>query len=192
MATPCKRFPLRQVVMTTAVPILFITGTVGVGKTSVAGEVSEQLDKAGVAHAFVDIDSLRWCYPRPPHDRFRTELAMKNLAAVWRNFQAAGATYLVLADVLESRDELERYRAAVPGAEFLVVRLRAEPHTLASRVQTRELGSGLEWHRQRTAELAEQMDRSQVEDMLVDTEGKSIMTIAREILERSKWSRYFP
>ncbi|MEO6891542.1 MAG: AAA family ATPase [Ktedonobacteraceae bacterium] len=178
--------------MTTTVPILFITGPVGVGKTSVAGEISEQLDKAGVAHAFVDIDSLRWCYPRPPHDRFHTELGMKNLAVVWRNFQVAGAACLVLVDVLESRDVLERYRAAIPGAEFLVVRLRAEPHTLASRVQARELGSGLEWHLQRTAELATQMDRSQVEDLLVDTEGKSITAIAREILERSKWHGIFP
>jgi hypothetical protein len=73
----------------------------------VASEVSELLDQAGVAHAFVDIDSLRWCYPRSAHTRFRGQLAIKDLAAIWANFQEAGAACLVLADVLESRDDLE-------------------------------------------------------------------------------------
>ncbi len=45
--------------MIDTVPTLIITGPIGVGKTSVAGEVSEQLDKANVAHALIDIDSLR-------------------------------------------------------------------------------------------------------------------------------------
>jgi adenylylsulfate kinase len=96
--------------METNVPVLLITGPPGVGKTAVAAEVSELLDQAGAAHAFVDIDSLRWCYPRPAQDRFRVALAMNNLAAIWTNFQAAGAARLILADVLESRGDLERYR----------------------------------------------------------------------------------
>jgi adenylylsulfate kinase-like enzyme len=33
------------------------------GKTSVAFEVSERLDAAEVAHALVDADTLRCCYP---------------------------------------------------------------------------------------------------------------------------------
>ncbi|HEU5368609.1 MAG TPA: nucleoside-triphosphatase [Ktedonobacterales bacterium] len=94
--------------METRIPVLLVTGPPGVGKTTVAAEVSELLDQTGIAHAFVDVDSLRWCYPRPAHDRFRIQLAMKNLAAIWANFQAAGATCLILADVVESRDVLLR------------------------------------------------------------------------------------
>ena len=59
--------------------VLLVTGPVGVGKSSVASEVSELLDQAGVAHALVDVDSLRWCYPRRSSDPFRIELAMNNL-----------------------------------------------------------------------------------------------------------------
>ncbi len=125
------------------VPVLLITGPSGVGKTVVATEASELLDRARVAHALVDIDSLRWCYPRPPHDRFRVGLAMRNLAAVWANFRAAGATRLVLADVLESRDHLERYRAAIPGADIVVVRsFRSNPCSAPNTGRSRQTYSG--------------------------------------------------
>ena len=171
------------------IPVMLITGPIGVGKTTVAAEVSELLDKAGVAHALVDIDTLRWCYPRPPHDPFRLELAMKNLAAIWNNFQEVGATRLVLATVLESRDDLEWYRGAIPGADILVIRLHASLHTLRSRVEQREVGSGLDRHLRRAAELTTLMERNKVENILVNTEGKSVATLAREILDCSNWTK---
>src|SRR6476646_9788147 len=102
--------------MTNAIPALLITGPVGVGKTTVSFEVSDLLKAVPVAHALVDVDSLRWCYPAPSGDRFNVALAMRNLTAVWANFRAAGAERLILADVLEAREDLDHYRAAVPGA----------------------------------------------------------------------------
>jgi len=173
--------------MPARVPVLVVTGPPGVGKTTVAAEVSEQLDEAGVAHAFVDVDSLRWCYPRPAHDRFRIGLAMQNLAAVWVNFQAAGATSLILADGVESREQLARYQAAVPGAEALVVRLHTPQAALAERLRQREVGSGLERHLRRAAEVAEVMERNRVEDVLVENDGRPVAAIAREVLLRSGW-----
>lgn len=169
------------------IPVLVITGPIGVGKTTVAAEASELLDGAGIAHAMVDIDSLRWCYPRPSHDRFRIGLAMRNLAAVWANFRATGATRLILADVVESRDHLDRYRAAVPGAQIVVVRLAASRGTLARRVQRRELGSGRDRHLQRASELAQVMDRNAGEDVLVHVDGKAVTEIAREVLMHTRW-----
>jgi hypothetical protein len=87
-------------------------------------------------------------------------LAMKNLAAVWVNFQAAGAERLILADVLEARDDLERYRAAVPGAEMLMVRLQASLGALERRLAQREMGAGFDRHLRRAAELVAQMERT--------------------------------
>jgi predicted kinase len=170
-----------------AVPVLLITGPVGVGKTTVAGEVSALLARAGVAHALVDIDGLSECYPAPPDDPFNEALALRNLAAVWANYRAAGAGRLVLARVLESRDDLERYRAAVPGAVIQVVRLRASVDTLTGRVRRREAGAGLAWHVARAAELAAQMDRDRVEDAVIETDGRPLADIARDVLARAGW-----
>jgi hypothetical protein len=169
------------------IPVLLVTGPVGVGKTSVASELSEFLDKAGVSHAFVDVDSLRWCYPRPADDPFRLQLAMQNLAAIWPNFAAAGADHMVLADVIESRAELSRITTAVPGADVWVVRLRATRDTLETRVYQREPGLARDRHVQRAAELAARMDANPVEDVLVETDGRTIPAIANEILNRSGW-----
>ncbi|MGH2350730.1 MAG: hypothetical protein ACRDJN_03840 [Chloroflexota bacterium] len=83
------------------VPVLLLTGPVRAGKTSVAGEVSARLEQASIPHAVVDMDALRWCYPHPPDDPFGDEqVGLPNLAAVWSNFRAAGATRLVLAHVV--------------------------------------------------------------------------------------------
>lgn len=173
--------------MAPPIPALLITGPIGAGKTAVASEVSELLSGANVAHAMVDVDSLRECHPSPPHDPYNVELAMRNLAAVWRNYRAAGAGRLILADVLETREDLGRYREVVPGVSIQVVRLRAAPETLASRVRRRELGSALERHARRAAELAAQMERTRVEDVLVDTDGKPVTEVAREVLVRTGW-----
>ena len=171
-----------------SVPVILITGPVGVGKSSVLGEIQGLLKGAGMRFATVDLDALSYCYPPTRgDDRFRTKLTFRNLAAVWRNFRAAGAERLVLAQVLESRAELVRYRRAVPGAEMTVVRLRASVPTLRERIDRREVGLGRTWHRRRAVELARIMDRTPVEDLLVETDGRRVNPIAREILRRTGW-----
>lgn len=169
------------------IPVLLITGPVGVGKTTIASVVSALLEEAAMPHAFVDMDQLRCAYPRPPDDRFNVALGLRNLGGVWVNYHAAGVRRLVLADVLEARADLLGYEAAVPGADILVVRLRASVASLAVRVQRREVGQGLDWHVRRSAELAAQMERERVEDIVVETDGRGVPELAQEVLDRSGW-----
>lgn len=170
------------------VPVLLITGPVGVGKTSVLAEITELLEAAGVPFAAVDLDNLSWCYPTPPgDDRFRSGLTFRNLASVWRNFRDAGAQRLVIARVVESRDELGRYREAVPGADITLVRLRADGRTLRDRIDRREIGLGHQWHSERATELARLMDERRLEDTLIETDERSVNEIAREVLTKAGW-----
>ncbi|MDQ3096716.1 MAG: hypothetical protein M3Q61_00930 [Chloroflexota bacterium] len=115
------------------------------------------------------------------------KLGLMNLAALWKNYERSGARRLLIACVLESRSELDGFRQAVPGADILVVRLRAAPETLQSRVRQRGPGRGMEWDLHRTVELAPQMDAEQVEDIVVETDGKDAVSIAQDILVRVGW-----
>jgi adenylylsulfate kinase-like enzyme len=169
------------------VPVLLITGPVGVGKTAVLNEVAEILRTTEVRFTAIDLDALSYTFPPPRDDPFRGILTFRNLAALWRNARAAGSERLVLARVIEDRDERARYRRAIPGADITVVRLRAPIRTLQQRAREREIGLGRAWGVKRAAELARIMERSRLEDILVETDRRTVGAIAREILDRVGW-----
>jgi adenylylsulfate kinase len=169
------------------VPVLFITGPAGVGKSTVALEASVLLRDQGIPHAVIDIDTLARFYPVPADDPYRTRLALQNLGAIWPNFVAVGAQRLILPRVLEDRSSLDDFRRAVPGAEFTIVRLRASAETLRARVLSRERGSKLHSTLRRSAELAPLLDRAPVEDHLVETDGLTAMQIAGRVLACARW-----
>jgi hypothetical protein len=170
------------------VPTIIVTGPVGVGKSTVAHEMGMLLVGANVPHATVDFDQLTACYPRPADDDpWGTKLGLQNLAALWKNYERSGARRLLIARVLESRSQLDGYRDAVPGADILVVRLRATPEMLQSRVRKRGPGRGMEWHLRRAVELAPLMDAQHVEDLLIEADSRDATSIAHDILLKVGW-----
>ena len=173
---------------------ILITGPGGVGKTTVAFEMSRQLEAAGVGHALLDMDELDHIYPAPQGDPHKTNLTRRNLAAVWANLRRAGAPRLILTMVAASLEyELPHIREAVPGASITVVRLRASERELLERVRLREVGSGYDYRAQRTIEQARLMARGSTEDSLVvDTSGRPVVGVAREILGRTGWMHPAP
>src|SRR5215472_6227282 len=124
--------------MTAPVPVLVITGPVGVGKSTVAAEASWLLRQADVPHALVDLAWIEQCWPVPADDPENERLSHRNLACMWANFRQAGAGRLLLVRVLESRSLLGQVAGAVPGAEIIVVRLRAPLAVLHARIRSRE------------------------------------------------------
>lgn len=157
-----NRRAVKSVTESTVVPVLLVSGTVGVGKTSVAAEISEILSGKEVPHAYLDLDALSNSWP--PQGRFNEELAFRNLASVWENFRASGAKRLIVSCVVESRADLIRFQEAVPGAALALCRLTASQATREARLRSREVGSGLEWHLNRTGELDFILDQLGIED----------------------------
>ena len=184
-----------------SIPVLLITGPLGVGKTTVLDAVADRLRAAGVPFAAVDLDALADAYPPAPgDDPYRNGLMFQNLAAVWRNFLSAGASRLVCAYVVESRDELDRYRTAIPGAAITIARLRGTDETVQARLSRRLAHSDPidgqvrvdERARRarraaRSRELAELMEHKHFEDLLVETDGRDVDAIARDVLQRAGW-----
>jgi adenylylsulfate kinase-like enzyme len=171
-----------------AVRVLVVTGPVGVGKSAVADELARLLEEMRLPCAVIDMDWLRYCYPRPEGDRFHTALGLQNLAAISANYRAAGANRLIVVDIVETRSSIGAYRAAIPDASILVVRLDATLPIIHRRLEGRETGASLEWHQHRAAELSAQWEEEAVEDLLVDTEGKTVTDVASEVLARTGWA----
>lgn len=168
-----------------SVRLLIVTGPVGVGKSKVSETVSDKLTAKKIPNAFIDFDHLACAYPPPTGDRFNSILAFKNLSVIWPNYCEMGIQHVIIPNVIENREEIEQFNKAVPKAEITVVRLTAEISTLHKRLENRETGDMLAWHRKRAIELTEIFALQKVEDFIIDTEDKSISIVADEVL--SKW-----
>lgn len=169
------------------VPVLNIIGPCGIGKSSTADAISEILEyDFAFPHAVVDLDHVRRAFPPPTDDPFNMELGFKNLAAVWNNYRLAGAKCLIIPSVMESREHLDQLRMSVPGADIFVVRLTASLEVNHARIRGREKSiESLNWHLQRSTQLAEELAQKKLEHEIVDTEGKQPSDIGREIIR--KW-----
>ncbi len=172
-----------------AVPVLAITGPGGVGKTTVAFEVSRRLEASGVGHALIDTDELDRLFPPPSDDPRKTKLTARNLAAVWANFRAAGAARRVIVGVMLCLDrELPYIETAVPDADVTVVRLRATEEELLERVRRREVGSVGEAQIRRAFYQLREMDQEPANDaLIVETSERSVAEVASEIIRRGGW-----
>jgi hypothetical protein len=73
------------------IPVLWLCGPAGVGKSTVSWQLFSELTQSGARIAFADADQLCMCYPAPPADPGRERIRAQNLGAMIGNYQAAGA-----------------------------------------------------------------------------------------------------
>ena len=172
----------------TETPVLVLSGPVGVGKTTVGEEVSEVLNHEGIPHTFVDFDQLRYTYPRIPEDPWSNGLAFQNLEAIWTNCKRRGSRNLIVSSVVEDWSFIDQLSRAIPGARVTTFQLFASPGTLKSRVEKREIGSGLDWHKSRAVELLRILSAETVPcDCRIDTEKRSTIDLAKDIVSKVSW-----
>jgi len=111
-----------------------------------------------------------------------------SLAALWSIHRARGTTRLTLARVLEDRADLDRYRAAVPGAEITICRLTGPSALRVERLASRmPPGPSRDWHVARTIELESVLDDLALEDFVVENDSRPVRAVALEVLERAGW-----
>jgi hypothetical protein len=168
-----------------AVPVIVVTGTIGVGKSTIGTAMHEIMYERRMPHACVDIDWLRMSWPE--RGSWNSEVAIANLASTWKNFRDTGAERLVIVDVVEQRAHLERYRTVVPGAEIQVCRLIAPQATREQRITVREQGASREWHLARSMELDAILDAANVADFAVDNGDRPMLDVATEVLAKTRW-----
>jgi chloramphenicol 3-O-phosphotransferase len=185
--------------------ILWLCGAAGVGKSSVGWEVYQQVRRAGVRAAFVDLEQVGFHRPTPAGDPGGHRLRAANLAALWRNYRAGGTRQLIAVGPVGRSDEVRRYTDALPGVEVTVCRLHADRDRLTERIMRRGRGLGSTWGMPgdplrgqpdavlRQAADAATADASALEaaaigDSRIDTSGRPVPELAREILLRTGWA----
>ena len=109
------------------VPLLLIIGPPGVGKSSVARQLTRLLEDGGMQFAYLDRDDFGV-------NGLLHEDPLVDLNEMLHARVAGGAQRLVVAWRVESGLELSRVRAALGWADITVCRLQAEPEALLARI----------------------------------------------------------
>lgn len=164
------------------VPLLWLTGPSGVGKTTLGREIFARLGPGGIAGAFLDADQLGMFWPVPPDDPDMHRVKARNLGVVWPLLRAAGARCLVLAGGIDSGEQARLYAQQVPGTTVTLCRLRVPERELRGRF----LGRG--WKPQivdRIVGEAEAMDRGGFADLCVDIGGTTVAEAASLVIART-------
>jgi adenylylsulfate kinase len=168
---------------------LLLNGTVGVGKSSVAESMTALLSTRGIPNASLDMDELRRKWPAPADDPFNSALAVQNLSCLSINFIRAGVERLVLAGVVETPSELERYASAV-GVPLMTCRLTATADVVRERLRARHVDNDeLLWHLARAAELDQILDDASLEDFCIDVSAITVSQAAAEVAGLVGWTR---
>jgi len=173
---------------TEILPVVIVSGPVGVGKTSVGSAINTILEQRSVPHTFVDFDQLRYTFPRSTDDPWNNVLALENLKSIWSNCEKAGALNLIISYVVEEECFIDELRKKIPSCATVIIQLSADIETLHSRIRQREIGSGLEWHERRAGELLDILSRQSTPcDYRIKTDQKQVAKIAAEIVDLVRW-----
>jgi chloramphenicol 3-O-phosphotransferase len=167
---------------------IFVNGTVGSGKTTLAHAVSAL--ETSVSHAVIDLDEIRLLRPAPAADPFTHEIELRNLLSIVANYREAGAERFILAGVLENEAEVGRYLEALDSDRMFICRLTASLEVVRARLARRHERDpiGLAWHLDRAAELARILAANTFDDLVLDSTGGEPSRLAADLRMAAGWS----
>jgi hypothetical protein len=168
------------------IPVLVVTGPIGVGKTAVLHEVDSLLVAAGSCHATVELEELARCWAAGTEPG-RRAFVYANLAALWSNFAAVGADRLILSALVEHRSDVEEVSHAVPGSVVTIARLHAPLPVLEDRIRSREVGEAVEGELDGARWWTRHFEEQQPEDFVVESDARPVRGIAEDLLRRAGW-----
>jgi hypothetical protein len=155
-----------------------LTGPPGAGKGSVLTALVDALSDDDISHAAVEAEALVWTHPA-----LSDEQGTRHVRVVCGLHRDAGHELLLIAQTLETDDDMTQLKQAVGADEYLLVRLEAKPATLVERIIEREpeSWSGLPGLVEHARQLAAGMPALHGIDLVVSTEGQRPETVAQRI-----------
>lgn len=155
-----------------------LTGPPGAGKTSVLTALVDSLTDDDIAHVAIELETLAWTHPA-----LSDELWSRHIKATCGLYREAGHSILLVAETIETDDDLDQLLDALDADGHYLVRLEAPPATLAQRIIDREPASwsGLDDLVEHAQELAASMPGLAAVDLVVSTEGQRPEAVAARI-----------
>jgi hypothetical protein len=157
---------------------LLITGPPGAGKTSVLTALVDSLTDDDVPHAAIELETLAWTHPA-----LSDELWLRHIQTTCALYREAGHRLLLVAETLESDDDVDRLLDVLGADARFLVRLEAQAATLVERIIEREPQgwSGLAELVEHTQDLAVTMPALSGVDLVVTTEAQRPEAVAQRI-----------
>ncbi|MFT5370085.1 MAG: adenylylsulfate kinase-like enzyme/chloramphenicol 3-O-phosphotransferase [Candidatus Latescibacterota bacterium] len=188
---------------TTPGSILWLCGATAVGKSTVGWQIFEEIRRAGITAAFVDLEQIGFCQPVPEDDPNNHHIKAHNLAAMWQTFHASGAQCLIVVGPVDHPDTVQIYTNALQETTLTLCRLHAGVEQLRHRIMRRGQGFGpriagdalngkptaiLQQIAEKAAATAEVLQRNAIGDLYIDTNDLTVEEVAQTILEQvNRW-----
>jgi thymidylate kinase len=161
-----------------------ITGVFGSGKSSVAAEIADILERRRAPYALVDLDYLTW-FDTGEDEWPGRRVYLENLRAVVGNYLAVGVRFFIVAGSILDENELDELKGEL-DMPVTVVRLTVPIEAIEERLRADvtsgrkdDLRTAREWITARTGEG--------FEDWVIAND-RPIQVVARDVLSRlGRW-----
>lgn len=165
--------------------VIFLNGSYGVGKSSALDHVGDLLAEHGQAFSLMDVDWFHRSWPTGEDDPENVHTEAANLAAVWQNYRGTGPRQPVVAGVIASEPDRQRYQRvfALPVRSVRLIAGTAVTEARLRRRYDEHQHRALDWHLRRHADLSEQLAREDRDELTIDTDSCSPRSVAEATLE---------
>jgi predicted kinase len=163
---------------------VLLSGLYGVGKSSMAAELADLLERAGIGYALLDLDFLAWFDTGSEDGPGEEEVFRANLTAVMRNYVDAGIGRFVLAGLVADAAGRERLADDL-GMPLRVVRLTVPFQEIERRLKADVTTGRADDLREARAQL-QRDDGVGIEDLTVAND-RPIRVVASEIVAWLGW-----
>ena len=163
---------------------VLITGVYGSGKSSVAQEIADLLEKQNAPYALLDLDFLGWFDTGGEGGPMEHGVMLKNLAALVGNYLAVGVRFFVLAGAIRDGAELDGIKSELP-MPLRVVRLTVPLPEIEERLRPDVTTGRRDDLREAAAWVASSLGVG-IEDATVSNE-RPIREVAADILDWLGW-----
>lgn len=155
------------------------------GKSSVLDHLGDLMADHGTPFSLFDVDWFHRSWPPAAGDVDNVTVEVANLEAVWSNYRKVGLRVPIVAGVLRTIEDRNRYARAF-DLPVWSVRLRAAVPVTEQRLRGRydeARDAALQWHLDRHREVAEELEVMDLDDLVIDTDHVHPRQVARSIAQ---------